>query len=73
MNTGAVDEAEEKQPGIFGPNGGYNRTYSLSTLSASLGMLVGAFFSGSLSDSIGYYYMNAILGKFTTKFNRWMC
>lgn len=70
MNTGAVDEEEEKRPGLFGPNGGYNRTYSMSTLSASAGMLVGSFFSGSLSDAIGYYYMNAILGKFTANSNR---
>ncbi|KAJ5662388.1 uncharacterized protein N7477_010004 [Penicillium maclennaniae] len=60
---GAVDEAEEKQPGIFGPNGGYNRTYSISTLSFSVGLLVGSLFSGVLTDTVGYYYMNSILGK----------
>lgn len=60
--TCAVDEAEEKQPGIFGPNGGYNRTYSVATLSYSVGLLIGSWFSGSLSDSIGYYFMNAMLG-----------
>lgn len=70
MNTGAVDEEEEKRPGLFGPNGGYNRTYSMSTLSASAGMLVGSLFSGSLSDAIGYYHMNSILGEFTTNPNR---
>ncbi|KAJ5798873.1 uncharacterized protein N7503_006378 [Penicillium pulvis] len=59
--TCAVDEEEEKRPGLFGPNGGYNRTYSMSALTASAGMLVGSFLSGSLSDAIGYYYMNSVL------------
>ncbi|KAF3924034.1 hypothetical protein ABW21_db0206472 [Orbilia brochopaga] len=30
--TYAIDELESAQPGIFGPNGGYSRSYSLSNL-----------------------------------------
>jgi MFS family permease len=60
--TGTVDELESKHPGIFGPNGGYSRAYSLSNISFTMGLLVGPLLSGSLTDSFGYYYMNLALG-----------
>ncbi|KAK6513729.1 hypothetical protein TWF506_008168 [Arthrobotrys conoides] len=59
--TAVVDALEAKEPGIFGPNGGYSRTYSLSGLSFSTGLLTGPLLSGALTDSIGYYRMNLVL------------
>ncbi|KAK6339816.1 hypothetical protein TWF718_009206 [Orbilia javanica] len=59
--TAVVDALESQQPGIFGPNGGYSRIYSLSGLSFSVGLLVGPLLSGALAESIGYYHMNTIL------------
>ncbi|KAK6352247.1 hypothetical protein TWF730_009078 [Orbilia blumenaviensis] len=59
--TAAVDILESKQPGIFGANGGYSRTYSLTNLSFSTGLLVGPLLSGTLADSIGYCRMNVVL------------
>ncbi|KAF3195330.1 hypothetical protein TWF225_003731 [Orbilia oligospora] len=59
--TAVVDALEAKQPGIFGPNGGYSRTYSLSGLSFSTGLVVGPLLSGTLTESIGYYRMNMVL------------
>ncbi|KAK6499006.1 hypothetical protein TWF481_011575 [Arthrobotrys musiformis] len=59
--TSVVDTLEAQQPGIFGPNGGYSRTYSLSGLSFSIGLLAGPLISGTLADSIGYYQMNIVL------------
>ncbi|KAK6523517.1 hypothetical protein TWF281_001498 [Arthrobotrys megalospora] len=59
--TSAVDELEAKQPGVFGANGGYSRTYSLSNLSFATGLLLGPLLSGALTESIGYYYMNTAL------------
>ncbi|KAB8271470.1 major facilitator superfamily domain-containing protein [Aspergillus minisclerotigenes] len=59
--TCAVDDIESKEPGFFGPNGGYSRSYSLSNLSFSSGLLVGPLLSGALADNVGYYYMNTVL------------
>ncbi|EGX52841.1 hypothetical protein AOL_s00007g177 [Orbilia oligospora ATCC 24927] len=59
--TAVVDALEAKQPGIFGPNGGYSRTYSLSGLSFATGLVVGPLLSGTLTESIGYYRMNMVL------------
>ncbi|KID80719.1 uncharacterized protein G6M90_00g006490 [Metarhizium brunneum] len=61
--TCVVDEFESKQPGIFGPGGGYSRCYSLSNLAFAAGLLLGPLLSGALADSVGYYLMNTILGK----------
>ncbi|KAE8382967.1 major facilitator superfamily domain-containing protein [Aspergillus bertholletiae] len=59
--TCAVDDLESKHPGIFGPNGGYSRAYSLSNISFTMGLLVGPLVSGTLTDAFGYYYMNSVL------------
>ncbi|KAH8205722.1 hypothetical protein TruAng_000216 [Truncatella angustata] len=58
--TCAVDELERDQPGIFGPNGGYSRSYALSNMSYTMGFVLGPLISGSLADAIGYYHMNSI-------------
>ncbi|OJJ33487.1 hypothetical protein ASPWEDRAFT_115097 [Aspergillus wentii DTO 134E9] len=59
--TCAVDDLESKTPGIFGPNGGYSRAYSLSNVSFTMGFLLGPLLSGSLVDAFGYYTMNSVL------------
>ncbi|KAJ6103111.1 hypothetical protein N7486_005538 [Penicillium sp. IBT 16267x] len=59
--TCVVDDFEAKQPGILGRNGGYSHTYSLATMIYSLGLLIGTLLSGSLTNAVGYYYMNCIL------------
>ncbi|PLB46584.1 MFS general substrate transporter [Aspergillus steynii IBT 23096] len=59
--TCTVDELQEKHPGIFGPHGGYSRSYSLSNISFTMGFLVGPLLSGALTDSLGYSYMNLVL------------
>ncbi|KXG54463.1 Major facilitator superfamily domain, general substrate transporter [Penicillium griseofulvum] len=44
--TQAVDEIQAESPGIFGPNGGYSRAISISSISWTLGMFVGPIVSG---------------------------
>jgi hypothetical protein len=61
METGAVDDLKSSHPEIFGPNGGYSRCYSLSNVSFMMGLLVGPFLSGRLTESLGYYRMNSVL------------
>ncbi|KAJ5498750.1 hypothetical protein N7453_007801 [Penicillium expansum] len=59
--TQAVDEIERENPGIFGPNGGYSRAISASSISWTLGMFVGPILSGYGTEQIGYYGMNCVL------------
>ncbi|THD00296.1 hypothetical protein EYZ11_000189 [Aspergillus tanneri] len=59
--TVTVDEIEEKHPGIFGPNGGYSRALSVSSMGWTTGMLIGPILSGYLTERFGYYEMNCVL------------
>ncbi|RAH46775.1 MFS general substrate transporter [Aspergillus brunneoviolaceus CBS 621.78] len=59
--NGANELADEK-PGIFGSNGGYSRTFSLSNVTWKGGMFVGPLVSGALTEAVGYFYMNLVLG-----------
>lgn len=58
----AVDEIESKQPGIFGPNGGYSRALSISSMGWTLGSFIGPLLSGVLVEEGGYYAMCCVLG-----------
>jgi hypothetical protein len=58
-----ANAVEDEFPGIFGPNGGYSRSFSLSNITWKLGMFVGPLVSGTLTENFGYYYMNLFLGK----------
>ncbi|KAJ5899616.1 hypothetical protein N7495_004360 [Penicillium taxi] len=57
-----VQEYEFKYPKIFGANGGRGRAFGLTEMSFNMGLIVGPILSGSLSQVIGFFYMNAILG-----------
>lgn len=41
-----VDEFEKTNPGIFGPHGGYSRVCAISSMSWTVGMLLGPLISG---------------------------
>ncbi|KAF4185604.1 hypothetical protein CNMCM7927_006422 [Aspergillus lentulus] len=56
--TNVVTELQETQPGIFGPNGGYSRAFSLTNMSWTFSMFIGPILSGALTETVGYYYMN---------------
>ncbi|RJE26993.1 Mfs transporter [Aspergillus sclerotialis] len=58
---GATDLAV-KYPKVLGENGVYSRAFSLSNISWKLGMFIGPLVSGSLTDAVGYYYMNVFFG-----------
>lgn len=59
---GVIREIQTTKPGIFGPNGGYSRAYSLTNLSWNFGLLIGPVLSGALVETVGYYYMNFTFG-----------
>ncbi|KAL2813022.1 major facilitator superfamily domain-containing protein [Aspergillus granulosus] len=56
-----VHELEAKDPNIFGPYGGNSRLSSLTELPFNIGMIAGPLLSGSISETIGYYWMNTAL------------
>ncbi|KAJ5178342.1 major facilitator superfamily domain-containing protein [Penicillium coprophilum] len=59
--TGVMIELQETQPAIFGPNGGFSRAYSLTNMSWTFSMFIGPILAGSLTQTVGYYYMNVTL------------
>lgn len=59
----ASDSLEEENPGIFGENGSYSRSFSVSNIAWKFGMLIGPLISGALSESVGYYNMNVVFGE----------
>jgi hypothetical protein len=59
-----VHDLEAKNPNIFGPYGGNSRLSSLSELPFNIGMIAGPLLSGSVSETLGYYWMNTVLGEF---------
>ncbi|KAJ5128675.1 hypothetical protein N7476_007294 [Penicillium atrosanguineum] len=48
---------QEKSPGIFGPEGGMSRVFSLDDVAASLGTVLGPIIGGFLKEYTGYIYM----------------
>ncbi|KAI9717566.1 MAG: hypothetical protein M1812_004707 [Candelaria pacifica] len=56
-----IENLEAESPGIFGPNGGYSRLFSLQSVIYTLGMLVGPELSGILTHRVGYANMNIVL------------
>ncbi|KAF3912371.1 hypothetical protein AA313_de0207942 [Arthrobotrys entomopaga] len=61
--TCAIDELETKEPGILGNGGAYSRCYSLTNVSYSLGLTIGSFLSGYLTDQVSYFFMNCVFGE----------
>ncbi|KAE8356112.1 major facilitator superfamily domain-containing protein [Aspergillus coremiiformis] len=59
--TVTVDEIEARHPGIFGPNGGYSRALSVSSMSWTSGAFIGPILSGYLTERVGYYEMNCVI------------
>lgn len=62
-STLVIEEIEAQQPGIFGPNGGYSRLYSLGSMTFTLGTLIGPEVAGLMVDHIGYLEMSSFFGE----------
>ncbi|KAL2856470.1 major facilitator superfamily domain-containing protein [Aspergillus pseudoustus] len=62
-----VHDLEAEDPNIFGPYGGNSRLSGLTELPFNVGMIAGPLLSGSISETIGYYWMNTALGEFSRK------
>ncbi|KAJ5913685.1 Tetracycline resistance protein TetA/multidrug resistance protein MdtG, partial [Penicillium tannophilum] len=53
-----VKEYQDRSPGIFGPQGGISRVFSMVEVSACLGMMLGPIIGGVLKRLVGYTCMN---------------
>ncbi|ESZ90466.1 hypothetical protein SBOR_9160 [Sclerotinia borealis F-4128] len=60
----AAKKRQGKTPGVFGPQSGLSRVFSMMDAAASLGMMIGPIMGGSLKELIGYEWMNWTWGLF---------
>ncbi|KAE8382676.1 major facilitator superfamily domain-containing protein [Aspergillus bertholletiae] len=58
----ATKDMEAKDPKIFGEFGGTSRMSSMGEVAFSLGAMLGPLISGTLSEQVGYFYMNIFMG-----------
>ncbi|KAJ5108563.1 hypothetical protein N7456_005238, partial [Penicillium angulare] len=58
-----LNELQDNNPSMFGPQGGSNRVFALQDIALSLGLMIGPLISGLLSESVGYYWMGFTFGK----------
>ncbi|KAL4878776.1 MFS general substrate transporter [Aspergillus karnatakaensis] len=58
-----ASEIADEVPGIFGASTGHSRAFVLSNITWKFGMFVGPLASGLLTEGIGYYWMNVMLGE----------
>ena len=61
-NIDLMKDIDEEQPNRFGPNGKMSSAYSLTNFTWNLGLLLGPIISGFLTRTVGYYYMNMVIG-----------
>ena len=64
LDVVVTKDMQTTDPLIFGPGGGNARVQSILEMAFSLGMLAGPLVTGTLSETVGYYYMTLTLGEF---------
>lgn len=66
----AIDDIQTRHPGIFGPHGGYSRAISICSMGWTIGAFLGPILSGYLVETIGYYEMTGVIGKYQGEISR---
>ncbi|KAJ9302902.1 hypothetical protein DTO271G3_276 [Paecilomyces variotii] len=61
-----VKERQVEYSQVYAPNGGFARAYALNYLLAIMAMMAGPIISGTLHETVGYYYMNSVFGEFVS-------
>ncbi|PKY04684.1 MFS general substrate transporter [Aspergillus campestris IBT 28561] len=60
--TEAVDKLEESHPGIFGKYGGYSRAVAITSMSWTMGLMVGPVLGGFMVERFGYFELQCVQG-----------
>jgi MFS family permease len=60
-------ELEDENPGIFGPNGANSKVCALLEMAFNVAMLLGPLISGSLLETLGYFWLNVFMGEFCSE------
>ena len=58
---------EAKDPRVFEINRSNLRVFSMTEVGFSLGMMLGPLLTGSLFETVGFFYMTVVLGKSSLK------
>ncbi|KAJ6136954.1 hypothetical protein N7497_012206 [Penicillium chrysogenum] len=59
--TETIDLLETRQPGIFGPHGGYSRAIALTSMTWMAGLLTGPLLAGLVVEQFGYFELQCVL------------
>ncbi|KAE8324713.1 major facilitator superfamily domain-containing protein [Aspergillus sergii] len=59
--TEAVDKLEESHPGIFGKYGGYSRAVAITSMSWTMGLLLGPILAGFMVERFAYFELQCVL------------
>ncbi|GAB1203762.1 hypothetical protein APSETT445_002402 [Aspergillus pseudonomiae] len=68
----ATKDMEAKNPKIFGEFGGSSRVSSITEVAFSLGSMLGPLISGTLSETVGYFYMNMVMADLMSKYDAYL-
>lgn len=56
-------ELEDENSGIFGPNGANSKVPALLEMAVNVATLLGPLISGSLLETLGYFWLNVFMGE----------
>jgi predicted MFS family arabinose efflux permease len=61
FDVAVTKELEGRDPDLFGPNGANSKVCALLEMAFNVGMLLGPLISGSLLETLGYFYLNCFM------------
>ncbi|OKO89546.1 hypothetical protein PENSUB_13612 [Penicillium subrubescens] len=61
--TETIDALEVRQPGIFGPNGGYSRAIAVTSMTWMAGLMTGPLLAEFMVGMFGYFELQCCLGE----------
>ncbi|KAJ5205356.1 Major facilitator superfamily domain general substrate transporter [Penicillium cf. griseofulvum] len=58
-----TEQMQAENPNAFGSHGSQSRVFSMLEIAFNIGLMVGPLLSGTVVQTIGFHYMNCILGE----------
>ncbi|KAE8312370.1 major facilitator superfamily domain-containing protein [Aspergillus transmontanensis] len=59
--VGAMEATEESHPGIFGKYGGYSRAVAITSMSWTMGLMLGPILAGFMAERFAYFELQCVL------------